>query len=438
MGSNASDEGHDLLGHFRIREDHLEMRRQFLGIDSDDRDMIAGLLPWARKVAGIVTREFYDRQVSFAPTRAFLEGVANEAGLPLESLRVSLEESQARYWVQIFEGAESNWGSSYYQGRLAIGHVHDRIDLPVKWYLGSYASLFSIVQKHLARAVRGSRRAKAEESILKVLHYDMLAVMESYTLCLLQSLGVRIDGVDAVAGHDLTESVGEIKACVKDLRNSIAECVATLKTAGEELRLVSKELDTCASAVATETEALSESISEIASNSVRASEIARAVVERSQAAAESMDQLDRNNSSVSEVVQLIRMLSGQTNLLALNATIEASRAGESGKGFAVVAGEVKELAGRAARATNEVSGNVRGIHESSLSVHRAVTEVTRVAQQMDELESAVAAAVQQQGVAIFGIRQNARSASTAAQSTRTAATALTEAAERLAGLVDHT
>ncbi|WP_415258381.1 methyl-accepting chemotaxis protein [Thauera phenylacetica] len=88
-----------------------------------------------------------------------------------------------------------------------------------------------------------------------------------------------------------------------------------------------------------------------------------AVSEKLQRFNHTVDELSQRSESVKEIAALIREIADQTNLLALNAAIEAARAGEAGRGFAVVADEVRKLAERVNKATQEIVGNINGMLE---------------------------------------------------------------------------
>ncbi len=79
-----------------------------------------------------------------------------------------------------------------------------------------------------------------------------------------------------------------------------------------------------------------------------------------------IDNLGNSSSKIGDIIVLINDLSNQTNLLALNAAIEAARAGEYGRGFAVVAEEVRTLAEKTRKATEDISMIIENLKKETM------------------------------------------------------------------------
>ncbi|WP_316980310.1 methyl-accepting chemotaxis protein [Shumkonia mesophila] len=222
------------------------------------------------------------------------------------------------------------------------------------------------------------------------------------------------DTFEASVGH----VVGQVSSAATEMQSSSESMSATAEETTRQAAAVaaaSEQASTNVQTVASAAEELSSSISEISRQVTQASQIASAAVTEAEQTNIKVQGLAQAANKIGEVVALITDIAEQTNLLALNATIEAARAGDAGKGFAVVASEVKNLANQTAKATDEIGAQISGIQSATQEAVSAINSITKTISKINEVNSGVASAVEEQGAATQEIARNVEQASAGTQ-----------------------
>jgi methyl-accepting chemotaxis protein len=225
---------------------------------------------------------------------------------------------------------------------------------------------------------------------------------------------------------DLTRS---FEAKVSELVSGLSSSSATMETTARSMLSTatannrqagivagaSEQTSANVQMVASATEELTSSITEISRHVAQSAEISARAVENARRTGDTARSLAAGAQKIGDVVTLIQNIAAQTNLLALNATIEAARAGEAGRGFAVVASEVKSLAGQTAKATTEISEQVAAIQGASDETVAAIRSVVDVITEINQIGSAIASAIEEQGSATKEIARNVQQAAQGTQ-----------------------
>lgn len=236
--------------------------------------------------------------------------------------------------------------------------------------------------------------------------------------------------------RDIEERIGSIVTGVANGVQSLRSAASTMtetssrtSSQADKVMSSSEHMSKDVQSLASATEILSTSIEEISRQVTFSSERSQEAAHKADQTVEKVAALTEATKKIGTIIGIIQEIAGQTNLLALNATIEAARAGEAGKGFAVVASEVKTLSTQTAKATEEISSQIREIQTATEAATLVITEITDAIREINEMSTRTAQAIGEQGAATREIASNIQSASAGSSEVASGVTLVSDAAQ---------
>jgi len=291
----------------------------------------------------------------------------------------------------------------------------------------------------------------------------------------------------------MQQGIQRMGETLRDLISGIRDGVTQIASAAEELSAVTEQTSAGVNSqkvetdqVATAMHEMTATVQDVARNAQLASEAAtqadgearegdkvvgeaiaqiEGLATEMRRSTDAMTRLQKESDKIGSVMDVIKTVAEQTNLLALNAAIEAARAGEAGRGFAVVADEVRGLAQRTQKSTEEIEGLVAGLQagtqqvatvmhnsqaltDSSVELTRragtSLANITRTVSNIQSMNQQIAAAAEQQTAvadeisrSVVNVRDVSEQTAAASEETAASSVELARLGNQLQTMVSH-
>lgn len=375
---------------YRINETNLNLRKQYMRLADNDVQVLKKLVSWADRIAEPLSREFYDHQFTSPPTLAFFEQYVRGKNYSLAQLREHLERKQAEFFRQIFQEALSGgqYGNLYFERRLKIGKLHNAINLPLKWYIGSYAMYQDLVRKYLMKSylLRPFFRAKAERAIFIVFTYDIQAISDAFFYDYLQSVGLDLDNITVQTDeYDLSDYYEWLKSTVRDPLIRTAQAGQHLAEASVQLTIAADQASKATQQITQTIQQMAQGASQqarsVSSATNNAEQMARASDGIARGALEQADSVQKTSRLIGDMADLVNQM-GQVAQTVAGASAKVTEAARLG-GNAV--GQTGQGMQRIQARTVEAAVKIKEMGERSDEIGQIVETIDDIADKTDML-----------------------------------------------------
>ncbi len=267
---------------------------------------------------------------------------------------------------------------------------------------------------------------------------------------------------------DVNAAAREVASAAAEITTSSRETTHGMEQQNQQVFQISSAIEQMSSSVievarksgeaannASESGKVAQEGSEVVNQTIEGMQVIRDTVS---AGAASVMELGKRGEQIGQIIDVINDIADQTNLLALNAAIEAARAGEHGRGFAVVADEVRKLADRTTKATDEIGQSIQAIQkETGEAVQRmnagtehvtvGVKRTTEAGQSLQKIVAnaqdvagmiqSIAAAAEQQSAASEEVSRNVQAVSEVTRQSTESVSQAAAAASQLSGKAEQ-
>ncbi|MPQ25302.1 globin-coupled sensor protein [Bacillus paralicheniformis] len=350
-----AEESPDQTKRIRLNQ-HAEFKKQLAMVDLTDEDLwvLSRLKPLVTEHIETIVTRFYQ---NLEHENSLMEIIHDHSSVD------RLKKTLTIHIQEMFSGVIDE---AFLEKRIRIAHVHLRIGLLPKWYLGAFQDLLLSMLTIFENALSDEEYRRSVKAVTKILNIEQQIVLEAF-----EDEHARLRRLDE-------ESKNELHRQIKDTSGSLAALFA--ETTGAVQELVDKS-----SEIAETSRAGTKTAVSVEQKSIGGKKELEEQEQQLNQMGSSMTQIESEIKKLEEIALQIEKIFGivtgiaeQTNLLSLNASIESARAGEHGKGFAVVANEVRKLSDDTKKTVSTVSELVNNTNAQISIVTKHITDVNQL------------------------------------------------------------